>query len=345
MSTIYIVELEPIESRYTGEWKTHVPQIIKEEITKRNLDTKLVVISGTNKIPKATTPGAFINFGGTNMYKSSQAMAIAEMFTLGKIQPGDKFLYTDAWNPTILQIKYMSQLLQIPVEIHALWHAGSYDPNDFLGRLMSNEKWVKSTEEALAYAIDKNYFATSYHWNIFPHVAPEQTQIVGWPMEYLKDTIYEVDKVEDIILFPHRISVEKQPELFRELAKRNPQYKWIMCQEENLTKAEYHDLLSRAKIVFSANLQETLGISCYEGALAGALPLVPDRLSYSEMYTDAFMYPDNATIEEIESIIHNMMSTYATYHKYALPTLLKKLDPFFSSQELVNNLLENENTF
>jgi hypothetical protein len=103
-------------------------------------------------------------------------------------------------------------------------------------------------------------------------------------------------------------------------------------------------LLSKAKIVFSANLQETLGISCYEGALAGALPLVPDRLSYSEMYTDAFMYPANATIEEIEHTIHNMMLTYKTYHKYALPSLLKKLDPFFSSQELVNNLLENENT-
>jgi hypothetical protein len=343
MSTIYIVDLEPIESRYTSEWKTHVPAIIKKAIIEQNLDTKLFVISGTNNIPNATTPGAFINFGGTNMYKSSQAMAIAEMFTLGKIKEGDKFLYTDAWNPTILQVKYMSQLLQIPVEIHGMWHAGSYDPNDFLGRLMSNEKWVKSTEDALAYAIDVNYFATSYHWNIFPHVAPEQTQIVGWPMEYLKESIYAGEK-DDIILFPHRISVEKQPELFRELANRNPQYKWIMCQEENLTKAEYHELLSKAKIVFSANLQETLGISCYEGALAGALPLVPDRLSYSEMYTDSFMYPDNATIEEIEDTIHNMMSQYATYHKYALPSLLKKLDPFFSSEELVNKLLENENT-
>jgi hypothetical protein len=39
-----------------------------------------------------------------------------------------------------------------------------------------------------------------------------------------------------------------------------------------------------------------------------------------------------------------MMSTYATYRKYALPSLLKKLHPFFSSQELVDNLLENENT-
>ena len=343
MSTIYIVDLEPIESRYTSEWKTHVPKIIRKAINEKGLSTNLVAISGTNKIPSATTPGAFINFGGTNMYKSSQAMAIAEMFTLGKIKPGDKFLYTDAWNPTILQIKYMSQLLQIPVEIHALWHAGSYDPNDFLGRLMSNEKWVKSTEEALAYAIDVNYFATSYHWNIFPHVAPEQTQIVGWPMEYLKESIYEGEK-EDIILFPHRISVEKQPEVFKALAEMLPQYKWIMCQEQNLTKAEYHELLSKAKIVFSANLQETLGISCYEGALAGALPLVPDRLSYTEMYTEPFKYDSNASLNEIAEKIHYMMSYYEYLKHAQLADLVDKLNPFFSSEELVNRLLENENT-
>lgn len=343
MSTIYIIDLEPIESRYTSEWKTHVPTIIKKAITERNLDTKLVAISGTNNIPKATTPGAFINFGGTNMYKASQAMAVSEMFTLGKIKPGDKFLYTDAWNPTILQIKYMSQLLQIPVEIHGMWHAGSYDPNDFLGRLLSNEQWVKSTEDALAYAIDVNYFATSYHWNIFPHVAPEQTQIVGWPMEYLQDVIYESTK-EDLILFPHRISIEKQPELFKALADKMPEYKWVMCQEQNLTKAEYHELLSKAKIVFSANLQETLGISCYEGVLAGALPLVPNRLSYAEMYTTEFMYDSNASLNDIECIIKDMIVNYESYKATRLVSLLDKLTPFFSSNELINTLLQNENT-
>ena len=42
-------------------------------------------------------------------------------------------------------------------------------------------------------------------------------------------------------------------------------------------------MLGEAKLVFSANLQETLGISWYEGALVDAIPMVPDRLSYKEM--------------------------------------------------------------
>ena len=70
-----------------------------------------------------------------------------------------------------------------------------------------------------------------------------------------------------------------------------PEYEWVVCQEQALTKDQYHTLLGEAKIVFSANLQETLGISMYEGALVGATPMVPDRLSYQEMYSDWFKYP------------------------------------------------------
>jgi hypothetical protein len=68
-----------------------------------------------------------------------------------------------------------------------------------------------------------------------------------------------------------------------------------VCQDQQLTKNEYHNLLGEAKMVFSANLQETLGISCYEGAVVDAIPMVPDRLSYSEMYYDTFKYPSKWT--------------------------------------------------
>ena len=37
----------------------------------------------------------------------------------------------------------------------------------------------------------------------------------------------------------------------------------------------YPTLLAKSKIVFSANLQETLGIGAYEGSPVGALSLVP----------------------------------------------------------------------
>ena len=79
-----------------------------------------------------------------------------------------------------------------------------------------------------------------------------------------------------MILFPHRIAPEKQLEIFSDLQNQLPQYEFVVCQERPLSKIEYHNLLGEAKLVFSANLQETLGISWYEGALVGALPMVPD---------------------------------------------------------------------
>ena len=116
----------------------------------------------------------------------------------------------------------------------------------------------------------------------------------GWPMEYLHK-MFKPKKKEDIILFPHRIAPEKQPEIFEDLAKELPEYNLIMCQKHNFTKEQYHDLLEKSKMVFSANVQETLGISCYEGAVAGAVPMVPDRLSYTEMYSEDFKYPSEWT--------------------------------------------------
>ena len=75
------------------------------------------------------TTGAFLNFSGTNYWKSEQPQKIASlMFAEGKVNDGDYFLYTDAWNPTVIQLKYMAELLGVNIKIGGMWHAGSYDP-------------------------------------------------------------------------------------------------------------------------------------------------------------------------------------------------------------------------
>ena len=81
-------------------------------------------------------------------------------------------------------------------------------------------------------------------------------------------------------------------------------------------------MLGEAKLVFSANLQETLGISWYEGALVDAIPMVPDRLSYSEMSVQEFLYPSKWTEDytayrkhrgEVVTQIRNYMENYSDY--------------------------------
>ena len=299
---IFLVDLESVESRYTCEWKSHVPKLLTEN------GFTVEVIEGPSDIPSATTPGAFLNFGGTNIYKSAQVEKFSRMFTQGEVKAGDYFLFTDAWHPGIINLKYMSELLGIPVYIGALWHAGSYDPQDFLGRLVGDAPWVRNAEKSFFHAIDHNYFATEFHINLFASqllglsresfdsLYSNKVVRTGWPMEYLSSSIVGAPAKKNLVLFPHRVSSEKQPEIFRDLATHFPDYEFVVCQEQNLSKKEYHQMLAECKLVFSANLQETLGISCYEALCAGALCLVPDRLSYDEMYSRSeTRYPSELT--------------------------------------------------
>jgi glycosyltransferase involved in cell wall biosynthesis len=363
--TIYLVDLEAVETRYTAQWKNYVPKIIQEQ------GHQIYIISGPEDIPSATTPGAFLNFGGTNIYKSRQVEEIARLFTAGSIMAGDHFVFYDAWHPGIINLKYMSELLGIQVKTHGLWHSGSYDPQDFLGRLIGPKKWVQNAERSFFSAFDFNYFATNFHIEMFvcnllndglnenPWLNEDLDDAInnrwasivrtGWPMKYLPEILsqYKGMKKRDLILFPHRIAPEKQLDIFMDLSPLLPQYEFVVCQEKQLTKHEYHTLLGQAKIVFSANLQETLGISCYEGAVVDAVPMVPDRLSYKEMYYEEFKYPNHWT-ENFDSymkhraeLVHHIIVTMTHYEKH-LSRLQKQTEElnerFFSCQPLLNNL-------
>ena len=307
--TVYVVPIEPIDTRYTRQWYNHIPLLLDAAGA-----TDVVIIEGDD-IPAQPTPGAFLDFGATNIYKGSQLSVIAQLFRDNKVQDGDKFLYTDAWNPTVIQLRYMAELLGKEIEIHGMWHAGSYDPQDFLGRLVGPKPWVLGAECSMFYCYDINWFATDYHaklllnglfdedcsikdWNKWYVNKPGRVALTGWPMDYLYDILEPYTKLEKKpqIVFPHRLAPEKQLAIFQDLAASMPEYEWVVCQTTPLTKDEYHTILGESAIMFSANLQETYGISSIEGLICGAVPMVPDRLSYSEMYNDEFKYPSDWTI-------------------------------------------------
>ena len=163
----------------------------------------------------------------------------------------------------------------------------------------------------------------------------------------MEDTLlmYKNMPKRDLILFPHRIAPEKQVEIFRDLATHLPQYEFVVCQDQQLTKNEYHNLLGEAKLVFSANLQETLGISWYEGAIVDAIPMVPDRLSYSEMALDAFKYPsvwtkDWENYEAYRPDICNRIMQYMENYEKFLPSLNTQVVELKNNFFSCNNLLK-----
>lgn len=356
--TIWIFSLECLETRYTKQWHDHIPKLLTKNVGDR---FNVVQIDGVQKNSQLT-PGAFLNFSDTNYWKSSQLCNFLEHHNRGETSTNDHILFTDAWNPTVIQLKYMSDLLGFNWTLHGLFHAGSWDNQDFLGRLIGDAPWVRNAEFSFFYCFDHNYFATDFHIEMFCKNLLDDEDVegikawhpgrivrTGWPMEYMDGTLtpYKGMPKRDLILFPHRIAPEKQVEIFRDLKDFLPQYEFVVCQDQELTKNEYHNLLGEAKIVFSANLQETLGISCYEGALVGAIPMVPDRLSYSEMYFDTFKYPSewtedwNSYINCRAYLIREIMQHMDNYES-RLPMLKKQTDSlsdnFFSSNDLLKNI-------
>lgn len=344
MKTIWLVPLEKIETRYTYEWADHIPAMIEKACAERELrflrqdkpwhydvygqhevkpEIRLVNIEGSLPDQVAST-GAFINFASTNVWKSSQAHKIADHFNAGRVKAGDVFYFTDAWNPTIIQVRYMSDLLGIPVHIVGQWHAGWHDPNDFLGRNIEND-WAGTFEASLFHAIDTNLFTTKAYIGLFfdrldsfinttkgTRYARKKILRCGYPNSYLVEKLrpHRQTLKERIVLFPHRLAPEKQLDIFKDLereVKSDPDFadvQFIVCQEQKLTKTQYHELLGRSKIVFSAALQETYGIAQTEAIFAGAISLSPDRLSYSEMYKTPFLY-DSALTESFDAYTFN----------------------------------------
>ena len=285
---IFIVPIEPIDQRYTKQWYYNIPK----DLQKLDLPYRIV---GDDNNDAGTTTGAFLNFAYTNKYKAKQVQQISDLFTMGQVSPGDKFLVTDAWNFVITAIRYMSDLLDIPVEIHGIWHAGAYDPSDILGMKMKGDV-AHNVERSWFHACDYNYFATEFHKNMFlsnlniekkHHYKAVRS---GQPHSELIFSLsrYVTEPKADIVLWPHRYNSDKQPEIAEQLNLH-------ITQKLNLSKPDYYALMGTAKAVFSCSLHENLGISMMEGVMAGAIPIVPDRCSYREMYLPMFKYPSEWT--------------------------------------------------
>lgn len=322
MNTIYIIPIEPLDSRYTKQWYHNIPLLLEQKIQQHKLSFSVVTIDG-EIVADTTTPGAFLNFADTNVYKATQTAEVARLFSAGKVQPGDKFLVTDGWNFAITAIRYMSDLLKIPVEIHSQWHAGAYDPSDILGYQMS-KPWPWHAEQSWFLASDQNYFATEFHKNMFLknlNIAPEhQHRAVrsGQPHDgvIMACSQYQNTTKTKSVIWPHRYNADKQPDIAEDLGKQlNAEF--VITQKLDLGKSEFYQKLGQSQVLFSCSLHENLGISVMEGVLAGVIPVLPSRCSYTEMYLPEFLYP-SAWTENFES--------YQVHKKQLLEFIQDRLD-------------------
>lgn len=297
MTNLIVFALEPLDNRYTQQWHACVPVALEKKVKAAQLDVKVIQVDGVQSTA-TTTSGAFLNFSDTNRWKSTQLVEFLNMLDAGDITTNDVMLFTDAWNPVILQVKYIRDLMDYNWKIHGLWHAGAYDPTDILGYKME-KPWPSHTERALYYACDTNWYATDFHRQMFlhnldiPKTDHGRAQLSGQPHDLIVDAMSKINLkavTKTGVIWPHRYNADKQPEIAEAMSAQftTP---WCITQKLTLNKAEYYQKLAESQVMFSCSLHENLGISIMEGVMLDVIPVLPDRCSYTEMYMTDFLYP------------------------------------------------------
>ena len=294
MNKLFVVPIEPLEERYSSQWRVW----IDEEL--QLLGVKDFQFIDGKELTTTIESGQFLDVFGTNYYKASQIQILMQKLRDGEIRHGDSILFLDGWFPGIESLFYVRDGAKIDFKVYGCMHAGTWDTHDFLSR-SGMTRWAEGIERSWLNEMDGIFVATHFHKDLIQgmrNTPPEKIHVTGFPMHRGHIASKPWSQKENIVVFPHRIAPEKQPHIFSimasELSKKYPDWKFIKTKDHCATKADYYDLLSRSKIAVSYALQETWGIAQQEALFAGCLPLVPDRLSYSEMYLQVFKYSDDS---------------------------------------------------
>ena len=342
---LYNIPIESLEERYSAQWNKIFPEKFKE------LGIEYITIypePATNKINK----GKFLDIVGTNHFKANQLSKICELFMEDKVKDGDVFFFHDLWFPGLEMLFYMRDALKINIKIGGMLHAGTYDPFDFLTQC-GMAKWGNRLEQSWLNGVDFVFVATEYHKNLFLNKRDiyyefgSKIFVTGFPHPFnISLTPEDISKKENIVVFPHRMDPEKNPEMFREISKEfeGTDWKFIFSKEVCKNKNEYYDLLKKSKIALSFADQETWGIAQQEAMFSCCIPLVPNRLSYKEMYNVNYQYID---LYDCKYKLYKSMVTYdneiksAEYYSNISRLATSSLQSIPKMMNIIKNLKEN----
>ena len=279
------VPIESLEERYSASWNKWFPEAFQD-----------MRIDFVNIYPDTLSDhikdGSFLDVCGTNYFKAGQLKILTKMLFQDEIGEDDVIFFHDIWCPGIEMLQYIRQGKGMKFKICGILHAGTYDSYDFLAK-QGMASWGGPLEEVWFSFIDQIYVATDFHKELILRkrkIDPDKIKVTGLPI-YNKECP-DMRGKENIVVFPHRLDSEKNPQLFDRLSIEAATKGWrfIKSKEECKTKKEYFELLNRSKIAVSFADQETWGIAQQEALFAKCFPVVPDRLSYKEMYLDEFRY-------------------------------------------------------
>ena len=315
---LYYIPIEPYETRYTADW------IYDYEMTFEMCNVRYTTILGKTTSTKVTT-GGVLDACGTHLYKFSQLQDIINRIQEGKITDDDIIFFADLWFPGLESLFYIRNMLNLKFQICGIFHAGTYDEADITYRNHMRD-WGRYLEACWFTDIDKIFVATEFHKQLLLSKSfiveglKDKIYVTGLP--FYADSLrheYPIKKSnENILVFPHRMDVEKHPEVFDELIdwllKKNVKFTPIKTIVETKSREEYFNILAKSKVMVSFADQETFGYSTLESMALGNIVVVPNKLSYVETVPKEYRYN---TKEECFNMVFNALQNYSEPKYYS----------------------------
>jgi hypothetical protein len=293
---IWYVPLEHLEGRYT----THLDESIRSHLKSMEADYTIIYPNMNGRESQPPPKGYFLNAPATIEFKALQIATLAQRWS--EVRDGDIIFVSDLWMPGIESLFYLKYFSKKDVKIRGLLHAGSFTDTDFVRDM---ERWASMFENAIFDGFEKVFVGSHFMKNDVCKkrlLDPSKVVVTGFPLDRRLQVIRQRKTRDNIVVFNGRLCDEKQPWLVDQLAdKFFGKAQFVKTQEMNLSKAQYYDLLGRAKVIVSFALQENFGFGILEAAYLGCVPVVPNRLVYPEHFAPQYLYDNFSECADLVS--------------------------------------------
>lgn len=242
-------------------------------------------------------------FFSKSWYDHIQSKIIIDLVRDNKVQKGDVFIFANAFNFLIPQLRYFVDEFQLGIKLIGFWsNSLAFKEAPIYSKFKASEfKWEQKYERLLYEAYDVNCFFNESQADSFfkGRKRTGNYRITGHPFEYLTRDIQE-DEKDDIILFPFEVKNDTQTTLFKgitfELKKK---FQFISVQSKTFNeRTKFQDLLKISKGIFCASYTEYDPVLIYEAMLNGVAPIVPDNFIYQDIIPQEYQYPRQLIVEK-----------------------------------------------
>ena len=297
MSRYVVINLpiEPIQNRYSVQWDAW----FRQAFVRNNIP--VIHASGREHEQVPLNPSHFSNPVLTWKWKFQQLYQLVNVIDCRSDIDRFVVFLQDGWMPGTEALEFISKIAGVPIRVCAFWHAGSYLGTDILNEHKC-DWWSAASESAWLAIAHTIFMGSEYHKKAvgpFPSIK-KKIIVTGCPID-VPLSLSTSKAREPIVIWPHRPSPGKCPELFDRLAAE-PRFKdvqFIKTTNVCKTKEEFYQLLRRAKVAVSTAAHETFGISMVEAACSGCHIAVPNSLSYPELFTGDLRYDNYEQLVEL----------------------------------------------